>query len=257
MLAVGFALALVAAGGSAQAQDFRAWNGFYAGIHGGYHWGGSDSSLALLPDAVAWGNPAYEQFQRNYDSGPDGAVGGAQLGFNWRSGTLIVGLEADISRLNADGQSSYTAPVVDGGSTATYRAQSRQEIDWLGTFRGRIGVTPFADQRLLVYLTGGLAYGRVETEHSLEAIVPTGARFGGSDTGWEIGGTVGGGLEWGMGGGWTLKAEYLYYDLGDRNVRGRAIDMVPMPPAEFGTEMRHELNGHIARIGVNYRLGGY
>jgi outer membrane immunogenic protein len=147
--------------------------------------------------------------------------------------------------------------VSDGGSSATYRGQSRQEIDWLGTVRARIGTTPFADPRLLVYFTGGLAYGRVETSHSLEAIEPTGANFGGSDTGWEIGGTVGGGLEWIFGGGWSLKAEYLYYDLGDRNVRGRAINMDPEPPAEFGTRMSHELNGHIARVGINYQLGAY
>lgn len=255
--AMGLILAAFSAGSSAQAQEFSPWTGFYAGVHGGYHWGGGDSSLSLLPSAAAWGSADYLPFQRNYDSSPDGAVGGAQLGFNWRAGTFIVGIEADLSYLNADGKGTYTADVVDGGSSGTYRGQSRQEIDWLGTLRARIGVTPFADPRLLVYFTGGLAYGRVETSHSLEAIVPTGANFGGSDTSWEVGGTVGGGIEWAIGPGWTLKAEYLYYDLGDRNVRGRAINMVPTPPAEFGTNVNYDLNGHIARIGINYQLGGY
>jgi outer membrane immunogenic protein len=250
-------LAAAALAGAAQAQDPRAWTGFYVGVHGGYHWGAGDASLSLLPDAASWGSPDYLPFQRNYDSSPDGALGGAQLGFNWRSGGFVVGLEADLTYLNADGQASYTAFVSDGGSSATYRGQSRQEIDWLGTVRARIGATPFADPRLLVYLTGGLAYGRVETSHSLEAIVPTGANFGASDTSWEVGGTVGGGLEWNFGGGWSLKAEYLYYDLGDRDDRGRAINMSPVPPPEFGTRMSHELNGHIARVGINYQLGAY
>lgn len=249
-------LAVAAMAGAAQAQDQRAWTGFYVGVHGGYHWGGGDSSLSLLPDAAAWVSPDYLPFQRNYDSSPDGALGGAQLGYNWRSGGFVIGLEADITRLSADGQASYTADVSDGSSSATFRGQSRQEIDWLGTLRARIGMTPFADPRLLVYFTGGLAYGRVETSHSLEAIA-FGAGYGGSDTGWEVGGTVGGGLEWTMGGGWTLKAEYLYYDLGDRNVRGFPYNQSPMPAPEFGTEMRHELNGHIARVGINYQLGAY
>lgn len=255
-LAAGLALAAVAAGSSAQAQDFRSWTGFYAGIHAGYHWGADGGSLTLLPDAPAWGSPDYERFQRKYDSGPEGALGGGQLGFNWRSGTLILGLEADLSRLNADGQSSYTASVVDPPASGTYQAQSRQEMDWFGTLRARVGMTPFADQRLLVYVTGGLAYGRVETDHSLE-MVGSNAGFGGSSSGWELGGTVGGGLEWAMGGSWTLKAEYLYYDLGDRDVRGRPFNLFPVPPPEYGTNMHYDLSGHIARVGINYQLGGY
>ncbi len=249
-------LAVAALAGAAQAQDPRAWAGFYVGVHGGYHWGGSDSALSLLPDGAAWGSPDYLVFQRNYDSSPEGALGGAQLGFNWRTGGFVVGLEADISRLSADGQASHTAFVVDPPPDGTYQARSRQEMDWFGTLRARIGMTPFADPRLLVYFTGGLAYGRVETSHSLEAIA-FGAGYAGSDTGWEVGGTVGGGLEWTMGGGWSLKAEYLYYDLGDRDVRGRPYNQSPMPAPEFGTNMSHELNGHIARVGINYQLGGY
>lgn len=254
--AAGLMLAAFSAGSSAQAQDFAAWTGFYAGIHGGYHWGASGGSLTLLPDAPAWGSPDYAQFQRSYDSGPDGALGGAQLGFNWRSGTFIVGFEADISHLNADGRATYAADVTDGGSTLPFIAESRQEMDWFGTLRARIGITPFAEQRVLVYFTGGLAYGRVETDHSLE-VAGFNAGYGGSSSGWELGGTVGGGLEWAMGGGWTLKAEYLYYDLGDRDVRGRAFNLTPAPAPEFGTNMHYDLNGHIARVGVNYQLGGY
>jgi outer membrane immunogenic protein len=129
-------------------------------------------------------------------------------------------------------------------------------MDWFGTLRARIGVTPFADQRMLVYITGGLAYGRVETDHSLE-VAGANAGYRGSSSGWELGGTVGGGLEWAMGRGWTLKAEYLYYDLGDRDDRGRPFNLSPAPLPEFGTNMHYDLNGHIARVGINYQLGGY
>jgi len=251
-LAMGWALTVFATGGSAQAQDYRAWTGFYVGGHGGYHWGASGGSLSLLPDAASWGDPGYAQFQRNYDSGPDGALGGAQLGFNWRSGPFIVGLETDISRLNADGRSAYGALVLGD----PYEVQSRQEMDWFGTFRGRIGITPFSDQRLLLYVTGGLAFGRVETSHSLIATSED-AGFRASSSGWELGGTIGGGLEWAIGGAWTLKAEYLYYDLGDRDDRSRQFNQNPVPLPEFGTTMHYDLNGHIARVGINYQLGGY
>lgn len=249
--------AVLAAGvsiGDAQAQELRPWSGFYAGLHGGYHWGAGNASLSLAPDVASWTSlsPDYSQFHGRYDSSADGFIGGAQLGYNWRSGTLVFGFEADISRLNADGQETRAAMVTEGLDTFPVAAFSRQEIDWLGTVRGRVGFMPFADERLLVYVTGGLAYARVGTAHAIIDI-ELASGFAGSSTDWEAGGTVGAGLEWVMGGAWTLKAEYLYYDLGDRKVEGANVNNA----SPLGFDARYDLQGHIARVGVNYRLGGY
>jgi outer membrane immunogenic protein len=239
--------------GAVQAQDHRPWSGFYAGIHGGYNWGAGDSSISLLPDLATWTafSPDFAQFHGRYDASPEGFLGGAQLGFNWQSGGLVFGIETDLARLNADGGDGRTALIAALSYTA--QAQIRQEIDWLGTLRGRIGVMPFDGQNLLLYVTGGLAYGRVETSHYFMNI-GSGAGFAGSSSGWEVGGTIGAGLELAMGGAWTLKAEYLYYDLGDRKVHGEHVNNAA--PPEFGTDARFELRGHIARVGVNYQLGG-
>jgi outer membrane immunogenic protein len=238
--------------GPVWAQDHRPWSGFYAGLHGGYHWGAGDSSLSLLPDLATWAafSSDFGQFHGRYDSSPDGFLGGAQLGLNWQAGGLVLGIEADMSRLNADGRAERTALIA--GPSYTAQAQVRQEIDWLGTLRARIGSLPFEDRNLLVYVTGGLAYGRIGASHSF-ADIDTGAGFVGSSSGWEVGGTVGAGLEWAMGGAWTLKAEYLYYDLGDRKVHGEHHNNAA--PPEFGTDARYELQGHIARIGLNLQLG--
>ncbi|MFN3744648.1 MAG: outer membrane protein [Hyphomicrobiaceae bacterium] len=238
--------------GTVRAQDHRPWSGFYAGIHGGYNWGAGDSSIALLPDLATWTafSADFAQFHGRYDSSPEGFLGGAQLGFNWQAGGLVFGVETDMSRLNADGRAERTSLIAALSYTA--QAQIRQEIDWLGTLRARIGLLPFEGRNLLVYLTGGLAYGRIEASHSF-ANVDNGAGFVGSSSGWEVGGTIGGGVEWAMGGAWTLKAEYLYYDLGDRKVHGAHHNNAA--PPEFGTDARYELQGHIARIGLNLQLG--
>ena len=92
-------------------------------------------------------------------------------------------------------------------------------VNWYGTVRGRLGFlfTP----TLLVYGTGGLAYGGVNTtvNHNTlmvsfpltsQGLAPGSASFSDTRVGW----TAGGGLEWMFMPNWSAKVEYLYTDLG-------------------------------------------
>ena len=72
---------------------------------------------------------------------------------------------------------------------------------------------------------------------------------GGDD--FRAGWTVGAGAEWGFAPNWSVKAEYLYYDLGNSTVLGTD----PAFPA-FATSTTFENTGHIGRVGINYRFGG-
>ena len=74
--------------------------------------------------------------------------------------------------------------------------------NWLGTVRGRVG---YAFDRVMPYVTGGLAVGDIEANQPGFAGV--------SDT--NVGWTVGGGIEAAIASNWTAKLEYLYVDLGD------------------------------------------
>ena len=88
------------------------------------------------------------------------------------------------------------------------------------TVRGRLGlaVTP----GLLVYGTGGLAYGDVKSnvlinQQIVTALVcsvcgPYSLNAGAQET--RIGYAVGAGAEWMIASHWSAKIEYLYYDLG-------------------------------------------
>ncbi len=64
--------------------------------------------------------------------------------------------------------------------------------------------------------------------------------------------TVGAGVEYGLVSGWTLKAEYLYTDLGSTGVL--------IGPSVTSTanvvNTSHTMTDQIARIGFNFRFGG-
>jgi len=77
-----------------------------------------------------------------------GVVGGGQIGYNWQINQIVFGVETDIQFSGADDSSTLLV----GGTTLA----DKQELDWFGTFRGRIG---YAWDRWLPYFTGGLAYG--------------------------------------------------------------------------------------------------
>jgi outer membrane immunogenic protein len=106
--------------------------------------------------------------------------------------------------------------------------------NWLATFRGRIG---HAFDRVLPYVTGGLAVGDVE------------AGFSGlpKDSDTRAGWTVGGGVEWAIAGPWTAKVEYLYADLGKFSCSAASCGGVAATDVDF--------RANILRGGINYRFG--
>ena len=101
---------------------------------------------------------------------------------------------------------------------------SSSSMDWFATLRARAGflVTPAT----LLYATGGLAFADVsasmQVAGSYYSADPAGqvawvssASGGETKTGW----TLGAGVEHKFSRNWSLKLEYLYYDLGDVTVR--------------------------------------
>jgi len=103
---------------------------------------------------------------------------------------------------------------------------------------------------LLLYATGGLAVARIKTFDSIVAVADPNdfVRTSGSST--RVGWTVGGGAEWAFAPRWSVKAEYLYVNLGTFNTIG--ID--PNFPTTPFLRHSHHLTEQIARVGVNYRF---
>jgi outer membrane immunogenic protein len=185
---------------------------------------------------------------------PDGSlsnsafIGGAQAGYNWQTNNWVLGVEGDIQGTSLTGTSTNTNrfPLIGGGSdpSVTYTFQSR--LDWLATLRGRVGVTSGST---LVYATGGGAFGGVST--STDGVGPANS-FPSTTSSTRGGWTAGAGIEWDYAQGWSVKAEGLYYDLGRVTSFGTSVP--PFNTAQEGA--RYDINGWVARIGMNYRFGG-
>jgi len=227
------------------------WTGFYIGGHAGYAWGDADSHIDFN-DPVFAESPIPPAVPADYAKHVNGFIGGGQIGWNYQTGNLVAGVEADFSYSDINGDLSLRNTLVGfGGATFTY-AES-QRLRWFGTARGRIGVTPASNW--LIYATGGFAYGKVNAETHLTFIDifgVTSAQYHGAASTTRTGWTIGGGAEAAVAGNWTAKLEYLYYDLGSVEVLGVRT---PVLPTLF-TVNDQDVRGHIVRFGLNYRFGG-
>lgn len=194
---------------AAQAYD---WTGFYLGINGGYGFGRS-----------SWSDPAAGGNSGRFDT--SGGTLGGQIGYNWQTGPMVLGLETDMNWINAKGSSSAGGVCLTDGA-----GQCRTSQNWLGTTRARVG---YAFDRWLPYLTGGVAYGDIRADQANGASSTT-------KTGW----TAGGGVEYGIDRNWSAKLEYLHVDLGTATFMGAAS----------GTPtLRVPITDDIVRAGLNYR----
>jgi outer membrane immunogenic protein len=246
------------------------WTGFYAGLNAGYTFGGSNSvdvetdpgvaieSTPPIADAVAASATDVLPLRNS------GFIGGGQIGYNFQfANSWLVGIEADLQGTGARSSASAirTVPIV-GIPPSIAQAQSNisvnNAVDYLGTVRGRLGflVTP----ALLIYGDGGFAYGGVHEGVDIASNLPP-AGFGsfpafGSVSNTRTGWTAGGGLEWMFSPNWSVKAEYLYYDLGRVTFGVGGLTFFAGGTTIFTdpTTASTRFNGHIVRAGLNYHF---
>jgi outer membrane immunogenic protein len=231
---VAFALVSLAAAGQSLAADFpppigaapvppsnygivpsgRSWAGFYLGANGGYGINTSQWSLN--------GNPS-SAFS------PNGFLAGGTVGFNLPISEVVVGFEADADWANFDG--STTCLVSPAGGTAACETKN----SFLGTARFRAG---YQFGRALPYVTGGLAFGNVQT-----GLTPP-ATF---DSAVKVGWVAGAGIEYAFFDNWSAKAEYLFVGL-----NGVTCSTVTNCGPAAGAAVT--LNENLIRAGLNYRF---
>jgi outer membrane immunogenic protein len=221
---------------------YYSWTGFYLGGNIGYSVGSDRTSGSLSSGGTTLVTGA------DAVVAPVGAIGGAQLGYNWQGGpNWLVGFEADFQGSGQKGTScTILCNNASTGLQETFTAQHK--LDYFGTVRGRVGVVA---NTALFYVTGGGAYGRVA--QTLEAVVnagPGSPAFSTAITSVEnkFGFVVGAGVEAALGGNWTGKIEYLYMDLGSIATSGS----IPLPATLAASSNIHD---NIIRGGLNYRLG--
>jgi outer membrane immunogenic protein len=215
------------------------WTGFYAGLNLGGGWSANSinrNNLTPYTDTVAgglWLLPG----SANGGSNAGGVVGGGQIGYNLQMASFVFGAEADFqgTSMRSGGNAAwalYPSPVTPGGILAPLAPAGNTGValNWFGTVRGRAGylITP----TLLLYGTGGFAYGGVQGQFT---------GYSNTRTGW----TAGGGVEWMFLPNWSAKAEYLFTDLSSGGTQGW-----------FGQTWgyRRHPQYNVLRAGVNYHF---
>jgi outer membrane immunogenic protein len=254
----------------ASAMAGNPWSGWYGGVNAGYLDGASttNTDAVVISNSTTPGTaPAMASGATSQlSSGNGGGLGGAQLGYNTMlSPTFLAGFEADIqgSSLRNGAAATNTTPSPGSRFSFSTAIATSRSLDYIGTIRGRVGavVTP----GMLLYVTGGLAYGGVKSSTSISQIAPGSGEpltaTAGSFSDNRAGYTVGAGAEWLLMSKWSIKGEYLYYDLGSANYGTGSLgfDEGPTNFPGFGvaaaaTSTRVHFNGNIVRVGLNYHL---
>ena len=206
-----------------------AWSGPYVGLNVGD--GGGSAHYAYSGSA----DPTYfsgEDGQRN-----NGVVGGAQIGYNYAfnnclfaGGGLVLGAEADFDGSAIGGSAVLDSPYI--------YARVGSSLNYFGTVRGRLGVT---FDRVMLFATGGFAYGKVSTDVKApdDQIYDHASQM-------HTGYVIGGGFEYAVTNNILLRAEYLRLDLAGKTTAGG------------DAWMAYTLHDHpvenIVRAGVDYKF---
>jgi outer membrane immunogenic protein len=206
------------------------WTGFYIGGSAGFI--SNNSTGTDIGNSIGEGlifSPG-----DSYGMSGVGGLFGVNVGYNWQFDPhWVLGIEGDIAgaTLNKNGN----------GFNGNFGSEVTSTLSALGTVRGRIG---YAFDRVLIYATGGLAFGNVHNRASFEQH-PTDTV---DQSNWKTGWTVGGGLEYAFTNNWTVRVEGLYVDLGTTTLK--ATGTLPISGCSFGFKNAYALG----RIGLNYKF---
>ena len=228
--------------------DFT-WTGFYFGGNGGYGWGNADTDFDPLPDAATF----FDLEPTSLNPEPSGFIGGGQLGYHWQwNKWLVLGIETDFQGTDIEGHDTrFNFVDINGvGNGPDTFLFAHERMQWFGTTRGRIGISPWC--RWLFYGTGGVAYGNVDysANTNFDNGITYPVKFSETNVGW----TAGGGIEYAIGHHWTVRVEYLHYDLGSEDRTQNKLNFgVPQGPPFF-VHYNFDTNGNIVRGAINFKF---
>lgn len=245
------------------------WTGFYAGVNIGY--GFNDPTVSFIG-----GDPLIQGFTVGgcgLCGGPvpsasyniQGVTGGGQIGYNWQvAPAWLVGIEADFNGFGVS--NTVTSAFAFADRPIGNSIVATQSNEWFGTVRARLGW--LQSSNLLVYGTGGFAYGQMNESVVMNqngsgsgvgygyAYICTGTGancFVGSQSRIAMGYTAGAGVEYAVTRNVTIKAEYLYVNLGSTSLRASATVPAPFIPASFIASFS-DYHFNVVRFGANYRF---
>jgi opacity protein-like surface antigen len=228
----------------AKAPPHRPWS--WTGAYAGFHLGGT---LGASKFDDPFGGSIFGDSVRT-----PGFFAGGQIGFNWQppGSVLVLGAEADFSRMDSDGTNTCLAFSGFYVSSNCHSAPTG-----LGTLAGRLGFATGRSGHSLLYVKGGAAWVQNHVEINVNNLFfgfisqpdPTTL----NESKW--GGTVGAGFEQAITPAFSLKLEYQYLAFARASIATSSSIFFPplsFPPAST-TGMTEQF--HLVKLGLNYKAG--
>ena len=230
------------------------WTGFYIGLNaGGIIASGNRNATLVVPAADVWLN---SYFPGGIGNGKSGFLGGGQAGYDWQTGAFVLGIVTDfdgssLSKTFNFSSVPFTAAGLYNGDTLNVNAKA--SLDWLGTTRGKVGFVVTPDNRLMIYGTGGVAYGGGSSHFNVYDQTYN-AYWSGNPSSTRVGWTIGGGVEYALTNNWLIGAEYLYADLGSNHITtvGNYAASTYFPGVYATAKINYDAS--IIRAFVNYKF---
>jgi outer membrane immunogenic protein len=230
------------------------WTGFYVGLNAGGIISSGSRNVTLVDPYT--GDFLTSSFPGGIGNGKSGFIGGGQAGYDWQSGAFVFGVVTDFdgTTLNRNFNFTSTPYGVPGPFfNDTLNVNAKANLDWLGTTRGKIGFVVTPDNRLMIYGTGGVAYGGGSSNFNIFDS-NNGLFWSGNPSSTRVGWTVGAGVEYAFTNNWEIGAEYLYADLGSNHITATPNSAASFFFPNVYATAKIDYNASIFRAFVNYKF---
>ncbi|HEX4408300.1 MAG TPA: outer membrane beta-barrel protein [Xanthobacteraceae bacterium] len=209
------------------------WTGFYVGGIAGAAISRPQTNLTVtdgivVPGGVLYYPPGNVAALQNLgsvkSSDPTGAFGG-RIGYNYQAGAYVWGIEGDITSIRSKISRLTTGNPFAGCAVCSATFNSTTKTDWVSTVRGRWGMPV---DRVMLYATGGVAFGKVSFTNSYFGVPPNVAlgltdSESSSASKTMVGWTIGGGFDYTINTHWVISLDYEHIDLGNLKAAGTVI----------------------------------
>jgi outer membrane immunogenic protein len=236
------------------------WTGFYLGVNAGYAFDPNTATLDAYSsgqvDTLVGKKHVYTPYAWNTPGravmDTSGFAGGAQAGYNYQIGSLVLGGEFEfVGHAGGRPTVSFATP---GLGVVPRVSQIGRSWDWAGTVGPRVGWAVFP--ALLLYADGGYAFAHTtQSVASYESVI-TAMNNGVSESRIRSGWFVGGGAEWLFAQNWSIKLDYKYLDFGKQTASFQGVSYGATPTTwSTASFIGHEKVGvHTVKIGLNYHF---
>jgi outer membrane immunogenic protein len=209
------------------------WTGVYVGAFGGGGFGNHN-----VNNSTGTATP-FANYTANYSS--TGGIAGGDIGYQWQSGSLVVGIEGDLAWSGIKGNDSVQ---FNAGAFPGATAIDADNLRWTGALIVKAG---YAVDRWMLYFDGGYAFGSIQhTNTPLVGPVDTFNVTGNGLTG-------GGGIAYAVTNNVIAKFDYRYVSFNGYNRPGNAFTGLTVNgQLPYSTVSTYS----VVSLGLDFKFGG-